>query len=85
MASEQHNTDSNVHPRGIWRAPYQRDGYPVIIAVDSRGRRVAEVVLCRGVTPSRVKRFLTEVLDSADPRVRLKLVTSPSPAASAPR
>lgn len=61
--------------RGVWRAPYQQDGYPVIIAIDSRGRRVASVVLMRGLSPSRVRKTLADVLDAVDPRFALQLVT----------
>jgi hypothetical protein len=60
--------------RGIWRAPYLQDGYPVIIAVDSQGRRIGEVVMVRGMSPSRVRFMLTELLDAADPRPRLVCV-----------
>jgi hypothetical protein len=60
-------------PRGIWRALYDQDGYPVIIAVDSRGRKVAEIVLMRGLNPSDVRRTLTEILDAVDPKILLRL------------
>ena len=33
------------YPRGVWRAPFLRDGYPVAIAVDSQGREVASITL----------------------------------------
>lgn len=55
--------------RGIWRAPYLQDGYPVIIATDSTGRRIGEVVMVRGLSPSRVRRMLTDILDAADPKI----------------
>ena len=65
--------------RGVWRAPYDQDGYPVFIAVDSRGRRVAEVVMLRGLVPSRVKKTLSDILDTVDPRFQLRLVISETP------
>lgn len=66
--------------RGIWRAPYLQDGYPVIFATDSTGRRISEVVMVRGMSPSRVRRMLTELLDAADPKIpALRLVTPKSP------
>jgi len=65
--------------RGVWRAPYDLDGYPVFIAIDSRGRRVAEVVMFRGLVPSRVKKTLSDILDTVDPRYQLRLVSSKSP------
>lgn len=66
--------------RGIWRAPYLQDGYPVIVATDSTGRRVGEIVMVRGLSPSRVRRMLTEILDSADPKIpALRLVKQKSP------
>jgi hypothetical protein len=45
----------------------------VIIAVDSRGRKVAEIVLMRGLNPSDVRRTLTEILDAVDPKILLRL------------
>lgn len=67
-------TSSGIAARGVWRAPHLQDGYPVIIAVDTRGRRIASIVLARGLTPSRVRRMLQDVLDSVDPVYHLQLV-----------
>ena len=59
-----------VPGRGVWRAPYLVDGYPVAIAVDSRGRRVASIVLVRGLGHSWAKETLEMALDLADPADR---------------
>jgi len=62
--------------RGIFRAQYVIDGYPVIVAVDSNGAKVAEVVMRRGMQPSVVRALLTQLLNEADPKLpRLTLVT----------
>lgn len=72
---------SSSATRGVWRAPYLQDGYPVIIAVDSRGRNVGTIVMIRGLSPSRVRRMLTELLDAVDPRFQLRLVKDTSTSA----
>lgn len=56
-----------VESRGIYRAPHLRDGAPLIIAIDSRSRLVAGIALHRGLSPSGVRRTLTEILDAVDP------------------
>lgn len=63
-------------PRGMWRASSLRDGYPVVELIDSKGRKVADVALFRGIDPSKVRRFFNDILESSDPsQPRLRLVT----------
>jgi len=69
--------EQGIVTRGVWRAPYRQDGCPVIIAVDSEGRRIAAVVLRRGLVPGRVKRTLTEFREAVDPAHGLRLVKAP--------
>lgn len=61
--------------RGMSKAPYQRDGYPVAELTDSTDRCIASVTLVRGIDPSRVRAMFRELLEMADPvRPRIALV-----------
>jgi hypothetical protein len=61
--------------RGMSKAPYQRDGYPVAELTDSKKRCIASVTLVRGIDPSRVRAIFRELLEMADPvRPRIALV-----------
>lgn len=53
-------------PRGVWRAPYERNGWPVAIAVTSRRQCVGEVVLAPGVNRLAARRFLEQLLEQCD-------------------
>lgn len=54
-----------IVPRGVWIDMVMRDGQMVLIAVDSRGRLLGEIVLYEEVRPL-AKRVLTELLDTVD-------------------
>jgi hypothetical protein len=55
-------------PRGVHRAPYlDRDGHPILFAVDSRGRRIAEISIEPGEDPRAVAAVLYRLLDQEDP------------------
>jgi hypothetical protein len=61
--------------RGMSKAPYQRDGYPVAELTDSKKRCIASITLVRGIDPSRVRAIFRELLEMADPvRPRIALV-----------
>lgn len=61
--------------RGMSKAPYERDGYPVAELTDSQKRCIASVTLVRGVDPSRVRAMFAELLDMVEPpQPRLKLI-----------
>jgi hypothetical protein len=53
--------------RGMSKAPYQRDGYPVAELTDSKARCIASITLVRGIDPSRVRAIFRELLEMADP------------------
>lgn len=70
--------DDNFPPpfaRGVYRSRVRsREGYPVMFAVDSRGRPAGKVVIDRLTTPDKAERLLWARLDEIDPAPSLKLV-----------
>jgi hypothetical protein len=66
--------------RGMSKAPYQRDGYPVAELTDSKDRCIASITLVRGIDPSYVRAVFQQMLEMADPvRPRIQLVRDPHP------
>lgn len=70
------NDDDPVAPRGVWIAPYTRDNSPVVIAIDSRGRLVGEVLLVPELKASVVSGALGILLQAVD-GMPLPLVVKP--------
>jgi hypothetical protein len=66
--------------RGVWEAPYLVDGYPALIAVDSRGVARKHAKLLSGASYARVKAALEALLDRIDPVPQLALVRDGSAA-----
>lgn len=57
--------------RGVWTAPYlSQSGHPLLIAVDQRGRYVAQAQVFRSDDEADVAEMLWRVLDERDPVVR---------------
>lgn len=77
------NTGFRTHPsltesasRGVYSLPWtDRDGAMVLVAVDARGRRVAEAVVFHTIQPEAIAATLWEVLNQVDPPHRLQLVS----------
>lgn len=53
--------------RGVWEAPYRKDGCIVLVAVDSQGNERKRVKLLPGIAYGRAKAWLEELLDRVDP------------------
>lgn len=54
--------------RGVYRAPYlDSDGRALVVAVDSRSRRVQEVPVPHGADVQAVTAVLERLLDQVDP------------------
>ncbi len=61
--------------RGVWMAPYlDAHGQRVMVAVDSQGRKVAELSLTDPERRLSVADQLWGLLDTADPSVHLKVL-----------
>ena len=55
-------------PRGVYRAPYSIDGFPVLYAVTSQGERLKKIIVLRaGVSEERAVAWFEELLDRVDP------------------
>lgn len=55
-------------PRGVYRPRYlDREGRPLVMAVDSRSRRIYEVPVPPGADIQAVAAVLERLLDQADP------------------
>lgn len=64
--------------RGVHRADYLVQGFPVLIAVDSNGNCLRRVKMAPDVHEGVARAFLTGLLDHHDPlRPPLRLVKSP--------
>lgn len=72
---------SQQHGRGVLRARWTIDGYPVLYALKANGDRLKKIVVLReGVSEERAYRWLNELLDRLDPpRPQLHLVKPPTP------
>lgn len=53
--------------RGVWEAPYRKDGCIILVAVDSHGNERKRVKLLPGVAYARAKAWLEALLDRVDP------------------
>lgn len=72
-------------PRGVHCPPWlDRHGRRLLVAVDSRGRRIAEVGVAPWVDYRAAWRDLAAFLDREDPAPVLRLVKADAPAAASP-
>lgn len=60
--------------RGVWRAAYLVDGFPVLHAITRRGYCIKRVVLREEVDEVRAIAWLEQLLDREDPEPSLRLV-----------
>lgn len=60
--------------RGVWEAPYLKDGCVVLVAIDSRGEERKRVKLLPGISYERAKAWLEELLDRVDAVPKIELV-----------
>ena len=60
-------------PRGVWTASFTTaDGEAILLAIDSRHRRVREVIIPPGADPRLLVDELVRELDDIDPPIRLR-------------
>lgn len=63
--------------RGVYRAPYLKNGRRLMLAVDRYGNVVKRVQLLADTDEADVTAWLERLLDRIDPLPQLKLVTEP--------
>ena len=66
--------------RGVYRAPYLKNGRRLMLAVDRFGNVVKRVQLLADTDEADVTAWLERLLDRVDPVPQLKLVTEAVPA-----
>lgn len=72
----------NFEERGVYWAPRQYRGRPLLYAVDSHGDEIKRLVILEGINEDAAIEWMWCVLDAIDPVVKLELVrdTPRSPA-----
>lgn len=70
--------------RGVYKAPYLKNGRRLVLAVDRFGNVVKRVQLLAETDEHDVTAWLERLLDRVDPVPQLKLVTEPVPRAIPP-